>query len=121
MTYFWITITVLTMMGGNLLLRAGMVAVQYEAMQTLSVGDTIRRALINWQVWSGALLIVTGFIAWVLLLVAWQMEWSYTALGLSFIATIVLAWWFLGETLTLEKMFGAIIMVIGLLLLVRYI
>lgn len=120
MHYFWITLTVLAMMTGNLLLRSGMVAVQYQAMQALSVRETLNKALTHWRVWFGAVLILLGFVAWLVLLVLWQQEWSYTALGLSFVGTIVCAWWFLGETMTLEKMFGAIIMVIGLLLLVRY-
>ena len=118
---FWlITCTVLGMMSGNLILRAGMLLVQDPTLPRRAPLLLLGAALRNWRVLLGIMLLFVSIIAWVIIMVLWRMEWSYTALGLSYVATVVLAWWFLGETMTLEKMFGAIIIVIGTLLIVRY-
>lgn len=118
---FWIiTCSVLMMMSGNLLLRSGMLLVQDPKLPRRAplvlLGSTLR----NWRVLLGIVLLFISVIAWISGVVLWRMEWSYTALGLSYIATVVFAWWFLGETMTLEKMIGAIIIVIGTLLIIRY-
>jgi drug/metabolite transporter (DMT)-like permease len=115
---FWlITLTVLVVMSGNLLLRSGMLALQDTAAGPRV--PLLAEALQSWRVVLGLLLVLLGLVAWIMGTLVWRMDWSYTALGLSYVATVVLAWWFIGETLTLEKMFGAIIIVIGTLLIIR--
>jgi drug/metabolite transporter (DMT)-like permease len=117
---FWlITLTVLVVMSGNLLLRAGMLALQDTAIGQRSPRLLLAGAFQNWRVVLGMLLVSIGLVAWMMSALIWRMEWSYIALGLSYVATVVLAWWFIGETMTLEKMFGAIIIVIGTLLIIR--
>ena len=118
---FWIiTCSVLMMMSGNLLLRSGMLLVQDPKMPRRAPLALLGSALRNWRVLFGIALLFISVIAWISGVVMWRMEWSYTALGLSYIATVVFAWWFLGETMTLEKMIGTIIIVIGTLLIIRY-
>ena len=118
---FWIiTCSVLMMMSGNLLLRSGMLLVQDPKMPRRAPLVLLGSALRNWRVLLGVALLFISTITWISSVVLWRMEWSYTALGLSYIATVVFAWWFLGETMTLEKMIGTIIIVTGTLLIIRY-
>lgn len=111
MDYFWlVTGAAFALVLGNLLVRAGMLQHRMVNGQPWST---------TWRVGIGSVLLVTGFLAWLLATIAWPNEWVYIVLGLSYLATIVCAWWFLGETLTLEKMFGCIILMIGLMLVIR--
>jgi hypothetical protein len=111
MNYFWlVTIAATGMVLGNLLVRAGML------QRHVSLGGLWST---TWRVSIGTALLVVGFLGWLFVTLVWPNEWGYTVLGLSYLATIVCAWWFLGETLTLEKMFGCIILVIGLILIIR--
>ncbi|WP_110519102.1 hypothetical protein [Herpetosiphon llansteffanensis] len=119
MQTWWIIGAVLAMMLGNLIVRAGMVGVQLAHTNRLSTLQVLRYGIRRWQVWLGMLLLFIGVVAWISSVVWWRLELSYTLLGLSYVATIVFAWWFVGETLTLEKMFGAIIIVVGILLIIR--
>lgn len=118
---FWIiTCSVLVIMSGNLLLRSGMLLVQDPTLPRRAPLVLLGSALRNWRVLLGVALLFISTITWISSVVLWRMEWSYTALGLSYIATVVFAWWFLGETMTLEKMIGTIIIVTGTLLIIRY-
>ncbi|ABX06455.1 MAG TPA: hypothetical protein DEF47_01500 [Herpetosiphon sp.] len=119
MQTWWIIGAVLAMMLGNLIVRAGMVGVQLAHSSRLSTWQVLCYGMRRWQVWLGLLLLFVGVVAWISSVVWWRLELGYTLLGLSYVATIVFAWWFVGETLTLEKMFGAIIIVVGLLLIIR--
>ncbi len=119
MEFWFITLTVLVVMSGNLLLRVGMLSLKDAPVLQRSPLLVLAEALQSWRVVLGGLLVLLGMVAWIMSALVWRMEWSYTALGLSYVATVVLAWWFIGETMTLEKMFGAIIIVIGSLLIIR--
>ena len=119
MEFWFITLTVLVVMSGNLLLRTGMLSLKDAPVLQRSPLLVLAEALQSWRVVLGGLLVLLGMVAWIMSALAWRMEWSYIALGLSYVATVVLAWWFIGETMTLEKMFGAIIIVIGTLLIIR--
>ncbi len=113
MNAFWtITLAIGAMVAGNLSIRAAMIQANQPHASLLSLW---RRP----QVILGSLLLSGGFIVWIITANQSNLEWSYVALGLSYIITIVCAWWFMGETLTLEKMFGAIILVIGTMILIR--
>jgi len=118
MEFWFVTSTVLAVMSGNLLLRSGMATLQDSARQRSPL-LVLAEGLQSWRVVVGILLVLIGLVAWIVSAVAWRMDWSYIALGLSYVTTVVLAWWFIGETMTLEKMFGAIIIVIGTLLIIR--
>ncbi|MBA3468091.1 MAG: hypothetical protein H0T53_00470 [Herpetosiphonaceae bacterium] len=119
MEFWFVSLTVVVIMSGNLLLRAGMITIKDSAISQRSPLLVLAEALQSWRVLLGVLLVLLGMVAWMVSAMVWRMDWSYTALGLSYVATIVLAWWFIGETMTLEKMFGAIIIVIGTLLIIR--
>lgn len=119
MVYWLITIAVVALISGNLLLRAGLLAIKGDLVARHSPWTTVGTALRHWRVALGMLLVFLGAVTWIITAMLWQMEWSYIALGLSYVATVVLAWWFIGETLTLEKMLGAFIIMIGTLLIIR--
>lgn len=109
MPFWWIAAAVLGIVGGNLLLRAGMLTL------TLPTPAPARW----WRIALGGLVLFAGVLAWMVAAALWGYEWTYIALGLSYVVTILCAWWFIGETLTLEKMVGAIIIVVGTLLIVQ--
>ncbi len=119
MEFWFITLTVLAVMSGNLLLRVGMLSLKDAPVLQRSPLLVLAEALQRWRVVLGGLLVLLGMVAWIMSALVWRLEWSYIALGLSYVATVLLAWWFIGETMTLEKMFGAIIIVIGSLLIIR--
>ena len=112
-------LVVAAIIAGNLLIRSAFLLqpARYAVAETrLELLTLLAR---SWRVALGAMLVFGGIVGWVMTVSLWHLDASYMALGLSYVITIVCAWWFMGETLTLEKMFGAIIMVIGILLIVR--
>jgi drug/metabolite transporter (DMT)-like permease len=120
MQIWLVTLNILLLIGGNLLLRAGMMRAQSPTSPQREQLALLGAALRSWRVAAGVAIIFLSVVAWICGVVLWHMEWSYSALGLSYVAAVVFSWWYLSETLTLEKMFGAIIIVIGALLIVRY-
>jgi hypothetical protein len=120
MQIWLVTLNILLMIGGNLLLRAGMMRAQSPTSPQREPLALLGAALRSWRVAAGVAIIFLSAVAWICGVMLWHMEWSYSALGLSYVAAVVFSWWYLSETLTLEKMFGAIIIVIGALLIVRY-
>ena len=103
MEFWFITLTVLAVMSGNLLLRAGMLALKDAPVLQRSPLLGLAESLRSWRVVLGGLLVLLGMVAWMMSALVWRMEWSYIALGLSYVATVLLAWWCIGETMTLEK------------------
>lgn len=120
MQMWLVTLNILLLIGGNLLVRAGMVQAQNPTGPRREPLAVLGAALRSWRVVAGVAIVFASVVAWICGVMLWRMEWSYSALGLSFVATVVFSWWYLSETLTLEKMFGAIIIVIGMLLIIRY-
>lgn len=117
---YWMTsLAVAAVVGGNLLLRAAWLRALPAGRQPLTPRAALAALAKSWRLAAGLALLLIGVVGWIVAVSVWRLDWGYVAFGLSFVVTILCAWWFIGETLTLEKMFGAIIIVIGMLLIVR--
>ena len=102
--------SVLAIALGNLWLRACFVARYASSSQA--------PLLYHWQVWSAALILLAGLIVWIAATVFGSYHWGYVALSVSSLLMVVGAWWLLGETLTLGKLCGALVIMLGTIILV---
>ncbi|GIV97981.1 MAG: hypothetical protein KatS3mg057_2638 [Herpetosiphonaceae bacterium] len=100
---------------GELLMKQGM---QRVGTLRLDVGQLVQ-AISEWRVSLGLLLVLSGLLTWLGVISRWQLSYAYPLLSFNYILVVLLSWWFLGETLTMGKVVGTIIIMIGIMIVMR--
>ena len=102
----------------QLLLKHGM---SNQAVQSaLSSGDLIGTGLqvfSNISVLGGLAAYASSAVVWLLVLSKVDVSKAYPFVGLGFVATMLFAYWFLSEPLTLHKIIGTLLVAAGVLLI----
>lgn len=103
---------------GQLLMKMGM-----NALKPLYFQDRISKEFIrifsNKYVIFGIITYIIGTFFWLYVLSKMELSISYPMLSLSYILIAVVSWIFLGESMSLNKIFGIVIISIGIYILNR--
>jgi len=103
--------------GGQTILKLGLNELtEQEKSGALSF---IRGALTTWQVWLGLVLFGISVLVWMWVLASNELSWGYPLLGLSYIFVALAGWLVFGETLTLQRMAGIALVLLGAVLVSR--
>ncbi len=98
---------------GELLLKAGMNQVgEFNASF-----DAVWRTFTEWRVILGFGLIFGGSLFWLAVISRVDFSFAYPLLALSYVVSMIPARFFLNETITLNRIIGASIIVIGVIVI----
>jgi len=109
-----------TAVAGNFLLKAGINQIGDFSLSLNQLTQTLFKMLLNWRVFIGFILYGLSSVLYLKLLASTEITKSYPAL-VAYMATmmLILGTLFLKETLTLPKVVGTVVIVLGIFLLNR--
>jgi len=82
-----------------------------------STGEIIKAGLLNPYVWGGVLGYVINLSLWLYVLSQLELSKAYPMTSLAYIFTLFLGFFFLDESITLIKIFGISLIIVGVVLL----
>jgi len=101
-------------------LKAGMSSPEVaHAMATGVRFPALTSVLFHPWVFVGLLLYGGAALVWLLVLSRVDVSLAYPFVGIGFVVTMVLAWVFLGESVTATRMAGTLLIAVGVVLLAR--
>jgi len=104
----------------QIILRFGMTGerVKYVLNSTDESGlNTIFTILTNPYIISGLLLYAFGAVMWLFVLGKLEVSMAYPYVGLGFILTMIFGWGLLGESISLVRMCGTLLIALGVVLI----
>jgi multidrug transporter EmrE-like cation transporter len=111
-----IVISVLIVDFGQLLLKKGLLVVG-DLNFTGNLFGSFVTVFTNWIVLLGLVLLVSSSLVWLVVLSKSQLSYAYPILSLGYVFVSVMSWWFFDESLSLMRMFGLGIIVLGVYLM----
>jgi multidrug transporter EmrE-like cation transporter len=73
----------------------------------------------NPAVVTGLALYVGGAAVWLLVLAKVELSFAYPFVGIGFIVTMLVGWWFLGDSLNAQRVVGTLLITTGIVLVAR--
>lgn len=104
---------------GQLLLKMGMSSASVQTALALSASESFWCIATNVHVIGGLLCYGAGTLLWLLVLAHVELSLAFPFVGLSVAIAIFLAHVFLGEPLVMQRIAGAVVIVIGIVLVAR--
>ena len=104
---------------GQLLLKAGTNAIGAFAFDAQGLAAAGMRLAVEPRVLAGVVAYAVSLLAWVLALSRVPVSIAYPMVSLGYVLTVLAAWWWLGESLTAQRLAGVGLIVIGVLLVAR--
>lgn len=101
----------------QIFLKYGMSNPEIQNSFNISLISGVISILSNFFVLSGLVAYVTSAAVWLGVLAKVDVSKAYPFVGLGFIGTMLFAYWFLNEPLTLSKIVGTILIVFGVLVI----
>ena len=111
-----IVISVLLVDFGQLLLKKGLIVVGDLNFAANLFGSFVT-VFTNWFVLLGFVLIVFSSLTWLIVLSKSQLSYAYPILSMGYVFVSVMSWWFFDEGLSLMRLFGLGIIVLGVYLM----
>lgn len=103
----------------QLLLKAGVTAVGEFAFTPANVVPIGLRLALQWQILGGLGCYVISVVVWILALSRVNVSIAYPMLSLGYVVNAFAAWYLFGETLTLSRLAGIGIILVGVYVLAR--
>ncbi|RVU29787.1 MULTISPECIES: EamA family transporter [Neptunomonas] len=103
----------------QILLKNGMSNPEIQQSFSSSLTAGVISIMTNFFVLGGLFAYVSSAAVWLGVLAKVDVSKAYPFVGLGFIGTMLFAYWFLNEPLTLSKIAGTILIVFGVLLISR--
>lgn len=101
-------------------LKAGMSSVSVQHSTSFENWfATLGVAAVNLQVVAGLALYALGAVVWLLVLAKVDVSFAYPFVGLGFILTMLLGWWWLNEPVGLTRLIGTLMVASGVFLVSR--
>jgi len=100
-------------------LKLGMTKYKLVAVDAETIIQKIWLIITNFYVWGGLSLYVLGMVVWLAVLIHIDVSKAYPFVGVGFIFTMILAYFILGEQISLIRLIGVIQVIIGVFLISR--
>ncbi len=117
--YIYIILSVFLSALAQIALKLGMMKYKLIALHAESLIQKIWIIATSYYVWAGLSLYVLGMIVWLAVLTNIDVSKAYPFVGLGFIFTMILAYFILGEQISLIRIIGVIQIIIGVILISR--
>lgn len=119
-TFFLILGSVAMATSAQLLLKLGMShAAVRAAVEGRHWTSLIQQLVVNPWVVAGLSLYVLGAAVWLLVLAKVELSLAYPFVGLGFVITMLLGWWFLNDALNVQRVMGTLLITAGVALVAR--
>lgn len=119
-TFFLILSSVAMATSAQLLLKLGMShAAVRAAVEGRQWGSLVQQLVVNPWVVAGLSLYVLGAAVWLLVLAKVELSLAYPFVGLGFVITMLLGWWFLNDALNVQRVMGTLLITAGVALVAR--
>lgn len=112
MNYLILALDIILSVTGQFFLKYGI-----NSLGELEGKDLIVKAILNPFVWVGMALYGCGMLTWFAVLSKFDLSVAYPALSLGYILVMFISWQFLGETITVQKIFGTLLIIGGVILM----
>jgi len=117
--FSYIVVSVLLSAIAQITLKMGMGKYKIVAEHAETIAHKIWLIVTNYYVWAGLSLYVLGMVVWLAVLVHIDVSKAYPFVGLGFIFTMALAYFILGEPISLIRIIGVVQIIIGVILVSR--
>ncbi len=97
----------------QILLKMGMSSSSVQSALSGGAVSAVSAILTNVSVMLGLATYFSSAVVWLLVLSKIDVSKAYPFVGLGFVGTMLFAYWFLGEPLTISKVAGTLIIVVG--------
>jgi drug/metabolite transporter (DMT)-like permease len=104
---------------GQILLKKGMTSIGPITLTTQTVLGTIWRMATNPYVIVGLMIYVSGTFFWLTALSRVPLSYAYPFAGLSYVLMLIASWAFLHEEITIVRLIGSGVIIVGVLLVAR--
>lgn len=104
---------------GELLLKKGMDQIGVLSLQPALFFSTLVRVFTTPVILAGFALIFTGSIFWLAVISRLPLSIAYPMLSTSYVLGVAGAWFFLGETVPLQRIIGVLIICTGVVVVTR--
>ena len=74
---------------------------------------------LQWQILLGLACYAISVVVWILALTRVQVSVAYPMLSLGYVVTALAAWWLFGEALTVQKLLGIAVIIVGVVIMAR--
>jgi drug/metabolite transporter (DMT)-like permease len=115
--YLLLLIAICLTVTGEVMLKLGMNAVRTEVGAFAPSLPVLVRTFTEWRVVLGFALIFSGALFWLGVISRADFSFAYPLLALSYVVALIPAWLVLGETVTLNRIVGALVVVAGALII----
>ena len=119
LTFTFIIISVMLSVIAQILLKHGMSNSSVQAALNSDIINAFITIFTNVSVVAGLAAYVSSAGIWLLVLSKIDVSKAYPFVGLGFIGTMMFAYWFLNEPLTMTKVLGTLLVLAGVLLISR--
>lgn len=104
----------------QLVLKKGMSQIGSIQVDINSILTMVLKASTNIYVWSGLIFYVISFVVWLMVLSRVEVSYAYPFLSIGYIIAAFVGYFYFGESMTLNKIGGIIIIIcLGVFLLYR--
>jgi multidrug transporter EmrE-like cation transporter len=104
----------------QLLLKLGMsVPATRGAVEAREWGALLLQIATNPWVLGGLSLYFLSAVLWLLVLAKVQLSFAYPFVGLGFIVTMLMGWWFMNDALGMQRIAGTLLITAGVVLVAR--
>ena len=110
-----ILVSVLLSVAAQILLKQGMSSGSVQEALSSGLTDSLLEIATNYSVIVGLISYVASAGLWLIVLSKVDVSKAYPFVGLGFIGTMMFAYWFLNEPLTLTKVVGTLLILLGVL------
>jgi drug/metabolite transporter (DMT)-like permease len=115
--YLLLLIAICLTVTGEVLLKLGMNAVRADVGAFAASLPVLLRTFTDWRVVLGFALIFSGALFWLGVISRADFSFAYPLLALSYVVALIPAWLVLGETVTLNRIIGALVVVVGAMII----
>ena len=105
--------------GAQLLLKSGTRAVGHFAFSWTNIVPVSWQLATQPQIIGGLTCYVVSVVVWILALSRVEVSLAYPMLSIGYVVNALLAWWLFGEAVTVERLAGIAVIIVGVALVAR--
>jgi len=98
------------------LLKIGVNSIQKNSV---NLNQVLKSTLVNTHIWLGLICYGLSMIFWLFVLSKMELSKAYPLVSIGYIFTLILGFFFLGETIDIIKISGITLIIIGVILLTK--
>lgn len=103
----------------QLLIKSGAETAGHFSFTAGHIWQALLHFALQWQILLGLTFYAVSVVVWILALTRVQVSIAYPMLSLGYVVTAFAAWWLFGEALTVQKLLGIAVIIVGVVLVAR--